>query len=123
MKLMVEMLELEEGKDKSLGLIGWDGKAMFTDPPQDPFLVGVVSTPIMALGAGELLKSKMDPFLWLSSLQYHYRSPYLRATAPIDMDSPPKNKPVDSHEMKPNIREAHSKGLLEYNSKAGFTGR
>lgn len=73
-------VEIHEGV-KCTGVIGWDGSQYTVDPPDDQTLAGILNETLSDPRTGERVTAQ-KPDQFLDCLQFKYRSPYFRATAP-----------------------------------------
>jgi len=86
---VVRIYDLENGQNREAGRITWDGKTVGAQPPDDTLLQNIISDSIVApLNGANARLTVAHGADFLEGLQFQYRSAYLRAGAPEEMDDP-----------------------------------
>jgi hypothetical protein len=74
-------VEIHEGKNQT-GTIGWNGRHYVVSPPDDTTLLEILGESLLDPQTQDVVGSD-DPERFLNCLQFQYRSPYFRASAPV----------------------------------------
>lgn len=69
------------GDDVPAGAITFDGRGFILNPPDSPLLKNVLNRRVVVPHGGPV-GAFTNPVAWMAGLHHHYKSAYLRASAP-----------------------------------------
>lgn len=79
---MAKVVRLLDADNRTAGVVRWDGERLSV-APDVPWLRAVLDEAIVLPAKGGMrVVTAEEPEAFLDGLRFHYKSPYLRATAP-----------------------------------------
>lgn len=82
MTVTVTFYELQRGEDTLAGTVSFDGSGFRVDP-DTPLMRSVMDSMVQNPQSRALVTAQQNPTEWLYCLQFQFKSPYFRATAPV----------------------------------------
>lgn len=96
MPLHVTIYNIKGGKNNVVGTITLHQRGLTTNPKPggEGLLRKIMREPIQDPTTRHTVNATSNPEAWMRALQYHFRSPYLRASAPSPTETPPPMQPA-----------------------------